>query len=284
MDGFKTLPKMAHFKEGGHVKHEEKKCSGGAMKKGGHFKEGGKADLAQDKKLIKKAFKEHDEAEHDKEPTEIKLKKGGRDKKKEGTVKKYKAGGNVNEKKPSGDAVKLEKVKPTGDKKAEAKSEATKRPSSRASDVEKEKGKKAGDVDKFEKVAPTGDKKADSESAAIKDGSTGYKKGHTVKKHKAGGKTKHFADGKSTGTPADITDQIARSQAYRAQQAQQALEAQNAPGGPGYVQQQQNQQLAQQAAQQPKPVPAMSNLTAQQIQQIVSSPRFQAISKMFPGR
>jgi hypothetical protein len=40
--------------------------------------ESSKADLAQDKKLIKKAFKMHDKQEHDGEHTNLsKLKKGG---------------------------------------------------------------------------------------------------------------------------------------------------------------------------------------------------------------
>ena len=75
MDGFKSLPKMQCFKEGKQVKSM---CGGGSYKKGGKAE---KSDMEQDKKLIKKAFKQHDEAEHDKEPTEIKLKKGGRSKK-----------------------------------------------------------------------------------------------------------------------------------------------------------------------------------------------------------
>jgi hypothetical protein len=66
MDGFKSLPKMAHFREGGHAKKEM--CGGGAMKRGGSVE---KEDEAQDKKMIKKAFKQHDEAEHDKEPTDL---------------------------------------------------------------------------------------------------------------------------------------------------------------------------------------------------------------------
>ena len=154
-------------------------------------KDGGKMemreDIKEDKKLIKKAFKQHDEAEHDKEPTEIKLRHGGRAKKKEGTVKKYKDGGGVygakktkedlksieeakemkpkmlkeggkpkkmatggsdvekEKSKPAGHKDPIKKVKPTGDKKAEAPSKASKRPAIRASDVEKEKFKPAGD-------------------------------------------------------------------------------------------------------------------------------------------
>ena len=51
------------------------------------------ADMAQDKKIVKKAFKMHDEQEHGGEKTDLsKLKKGGRAKMK-GTVRTYKAGG-----------------------------------------------------------------------------------------------------------------------------------------------------------------------------------------------
>lgn len=154
MDGFKSLPKMQCFKEGKQVKSM---CGGGSYKKGGKAE---KSDMEQDKKLIKKAFKQHDEAEHDKEPTEIKLKKGGRSKKAMGTVRKYREGGEVmgvykakkdakddeqmdkaknfkpkmiaegglasENKKPSGDAAKMEKVAPTGNKKADAMSGAKK--------------------------------------------------------------------------------------------------------------------------------------------------------------
>jgi hypothetical protein len=53
-----------------------------AMKKGGMMKEGGKADMAQDKAMIKKAFKQHDMQEHKGgKGTDLKLKKGGSSKK-----------------------------------------------------------------------------------------------------------------------------------------------------------------------------------------------------------
>jgi hypothetical protein len=39
--------------------------------------ESGKADMAQDKALIKKAFKQHDKQEHPGMHTKLKLKKGG---------------------------------------------------------------------------------------------------------------------------------------------------------------------------------------------------------------
>jgi hypothetical protein len=51
------------------------------------------ADIAQDKKVVKKAFKMHEEQAHGGEKTDLsKLKKGGRAKMK-GTVRTYKAGG-----------------------------------------------------------------------------------------------------------------------------------------------------------------------------------------------
>ena len=53
------------------------------------------ADIAQDKKIVKKAFKMHDEQAHGGEKTDLsKLKKGGRAKMK-GTVRTYKAGGMI---------------------------------------------------------------------------------------------------------------------------------------------------------------------------------------------
>ena len=57
------------------------------MKKGGKA-EGGKADMAQDKAMIKKAFKQHDSQEHmGGKGTNLKLKKGG--------MKKYASGGAI---------------------------------------------------------------------------------------------------------------------------------------------------------------------------------------------
>ena len=69
------------------------------MKKGGKMAEGGKADMAQDKAMIKKAFKQHDMQEHKGgKGTSLKLKKGG--KMATGGVVEaqggYKAGGIIN--------------------------------------------------------------------------------------------------------------------------------------------------------------------------------------------
>ena len=52
------------------------------------------ADIAQDKAIIKKAFRLHDAQEHPGEKTDLtKLKKGGRVKKKTGTVREFCGGG-----------------------------------------------------------------------------------------------------------------------------------------------------------------------------------------------
>jgi hypothetical protein len=155
MDGFSKLPKMAHFKEGGHAKKEAYCGGGSAYKKGGEV-----MDEKQDKAMIKKAFKQHDEAEHDKEPTEIKLRKGGRTGKKEGSVRKFKTGGSVvntyEAKKSSGDVDNIKKVKDIKPGKADAPNAATKRPNFKGSDVEKEQSKPAGDKDKLQKYRTGG--------------------------------------------------------------------------------------------------------------------------------
>lgn len=90
MDGFKPIIKM---KTGGSVSkavaaHEKKEMA--AEKKGMHM------DVAEDKKLIKKAVNLHDDQLHEGAKTDLStLKKGGRCKKDGGTVRKYKCGGNV---------------------------------------------------------------------------------------------------------------------------------------------------------------------------------------------
>jgi hypothetical protein len=65
------------------------------------FKEGGKADMAQDKAMIKKAFKMHDSQEHKGEHTNLtKLKKGGMMKKMaKGGMSKFEKSGKDVEKK-----------------------------------------------------------------------------------------------------------------------------------------------------------------------------------------
>lgn len=86
MEGFKKSSKMQCFKEGGTVKYKSRHSEKREMSE----------DVAQDKKIIKKAFSMHDAQEHKGEHTNLsKLKKGGRAKKDCGTVKKYKTGGSV---------------------------------------------------------------------------------------------------------------------------------------------------------------------------------------------
>jgi hypothetical protein len=89
MEGFKPFKKVQCFKEGGSVQKEVNFTKRDR-------KNVEPNDMAQDKKLVKKAFLQHDKAKHGgSEATEIKLKKGGRAKKDCGTVKKYKTGGVV---------------------------------------------------------------------------------------------------------------------------------------------------------------------------------------------
>lgn len=164
MDGFKSLPKM---KCGGSVDKAVKKCGGGYMKKGGRYAEGGKADIAQDKAIVKKAFKLHDKQEHKGEKTDLSsLKKGGRSKKAVGSVKKYKAGGAIEMKKDSGDLDDIKKIKATGIKKADAKSGAKELPN---------KYKKGGKVKKCAdggQIAPTMDPKPILDSRRYVGGGT----------------------------------------------------------------------------------------------------------------
>jgi len=107
MDGFKKLPKMQCFKEGGSVKSQiaafEKKES----------KSEGKKDIAQDKSMIKKGVRQHESALHKGEPkTELKLKTGGRAKKATGTVKKFeKASGEYGAKKTATDKKNIKEAK-----------------------------------------------------------------------------------------------------------------------------------------------------------------------------
>lgn len=121
MEGFTKLPKMQCFKEGGSV---QKKIENYEKRE---RKTEEKADLAQDKAIVKKAIRMHDVQEHKGEKTDLsKLRNGGRAKKDCGTVKKYKAGGSVTNvyeaKKASGDKDAIKKVKQIKPAKAAAES------------------------------------------------------------------------------------------------------------------------------------------------------------------
>jgi hypothetical protein len=128
MEDFKKLPKMQCFKTGGSVMSKPKAmCYGGKMKKGGEVDA---ADIKQDKAIVKKAIRMHDEQEHKGEHTDLsKLKKGGRTKKAVGTVKKFKTGGSVTNvyeaKKSSGDKDNIRKTKLIKPAKADAPSRAS---------------------------------------------------------------------------------------------------------------------------------------------------------------
>jgi len=138
VEGFKANPKMksqlACFREGGYV---TKKQLMAFEKKEDKAEE--KKDIAEDKKIAKKAISQHEAAQHKGESkTELKLKGGRRVPKAKGTVNKFKAGGstNVAEKgKPSGDKDATKKVK-AAPKKAAAPSKAkTKKPEVPGKDI-----------------------------------------------------------------------------------------------------------------------------------------------------
>lgn len=199
MEGFKPTIKM---KTGGSVSKAVAKCYGGAMKK----KTGGKmdaADIKQDKAIVKKAFKMHDEQEHGGERTDLsKLKKGGRSKKEVGTVRKYKSGGEVTNvyeaKKASGDKDNIKKVKQIKPAKAAAPSKASVKPNYKGSDVSKEKSKPAGHKDATKKV------KEDAKKAAAPSGAKGpdpFKKGGAAKKYADGGSVLTDLKNNILGTP-----------------------------------------------------------------------------------
>jgi hypothetical protein len=86
MEGFKTSQKMQCFKEGGAVKYKSRHSEKSEMSE----------DIAQDKKVVKKAFAMHDKQSHEGDKTNLsKLKKGGRMKKEGGCVGRYKDGGTI---------------------------------------------------------------------------------------------------------------------------------------------------------------------------------------------
>ena len=84
MEGFKQQKKVACFKEGGSVGYKSRKNHSEAKEEA--------SDIAQDKKIVKKAFKMHDEQSHDSKTDLSKLCGGGRAKS-GGKVKRYQAGG-----------------------------------------------------------------------------------------------------------------------------------------------------------------------------------------------
>lgn len=119
MEGFKTSPKMQCFKEGGAVKYKSRHSEKSEVSE----------DIAQDKKVVKKAFAMHDKQSHEGEKTNLsKLKKGGRMKKEGGCVGRYKDGGSIKMKKDAADVKDIQKIKLTKTKKAAAPSKAAVKP------------------------------------------------------------------------------------------------------------------------------------------------------------
>jgi len=233
MEGFKPFKKVAAFKEGGSVQKQIENFTKRDRKSVEP------ADTAEDKAIVKKAFGQHDKAKHGgSEPTEIKLKKGGRAKKETGTVKKYKAGGSVDNeysaKKASGDLDRIAKVKDIKPGKAAAPSKASVKPNFGGSDVEKEKSKPAGHKDPYIKSKQSG------KAAAAPSGTKGpdkFKCGGKVKKYAMGGDVMDAIGGLGTqlknnvmGTPEQ--NRIAQAQMDKVK-ARKAAEAAAMAGGLG---------------------------------------------------
>ena len=185
MEGFTKLPKMQHFKEGGSVQ----KQIANYEKRERKVEE--KADINQDKAIVKKAIKMHDVQEHKGEKTDLsKLRKGGRAKKDCGTVKKYKAGGNVTNvyeaKKASGDLDAIQKVKQIKPEVAAAPSKAAVKAKTGLGD---QKSMASGDKDATKRVKDTS-KIADAPSkGSVKAPSTpaAFCGGKSVKSYQVGG-------------------------------------------------------------------------------------------------
>ena len=226
MDGFKKIVKM---KTGGSVSKAAEYCMGGKA----HKKAGGevsKADIAQDKKVVKKAFNIHDKQLHDGEKTDLStLKRGGRAKKEQGTVKKYKTGGSVTNvyeaKKSAGDLDNIKKTKDIKPAKAAAPSKASERPALKGSDVEKEKSKPAGHKDSYIKSKES--EKSAAATSGAKGGPNKYKTGGGVKKFDGGGSVLTDLKNKIMGTPAQNQAALASEAKYLA-----AKRAQRAAGAP----------------------------------------------------
>lgn len=106
MEGFRQNPKMksqiACFKEGGSTTPAKKEAKS-------HMK----ADVAEDKKIVKKAVAQHEGAKHKgEEKTELKLKQGGRAKKDKPSVKRFDSKA-IKMKKDESDKKAIAKVKKT---------------------------------------------------------------------------------------------------------------------------------------------------------------------------
>jgi hypothetical protein len=188
MEGFKTLAKgVKCFKAGGSVyksRHSEKSEQ--------------KSDMAQDKKVVKKAFAMHDKQEHPGEKTDLsKLKKGGRSKKAVGTVKKFKCGGGVfGAKKTKEDIKNMDAAKTCKPKKlAIGGQPGASEAQQKFYDKNKAEAKVKEDKALYEAVGSRGDaaRKGMSEGRMDPMG-TAYKKGGKIKKCADGGRFNSIDD------------------------------------------------------------------------------------------
>ena len=257
MDGFKKLPKqIACFKEGGSIQRQVENFT----KRDRKSVESD--DIAQDKKVVKKAFGMHDTQQHDGEKTDLSgLKKGGRAKKATGTVKKYKTGGSVTNvyeaKKSAGDKDNIKKTKDIKPGKAAAPSKAASKPALKGSDVVKEKSKPSGDAAKLIKSKESG-KTADAKSGA-KETPNKYKKGGSIKKMADGGILDTLKNN-IMGTPQQ--NAIARQNEAKYLRAKQLQRASGSSMGPA---EQMATGLASAGQQmQPAPTPAPAAMPAPQ--------------------
>jgi len=187
MEDFKKLPKMQCFKTGGKVEAK-------AMCYGGKMKEGGEVDIAQDKKVVKKAFAMHDKQEHPGEKTDLsKLKKGGRTKKAVGTVKKFACGGGVfGAKKTKEDIKNMDAAKECKPKKLAMGGQAgATEAQQKFYDKNKANAKVKEDKAMYEAVGSRGDAaRKGMEEGRMDAMGTAYKKGGNVKKCAEGGSLK----------------------------------------------------------------------------------------------
>ena len=163
MEGFKVNPKMAKnlpcYAEGGAVKYKSRHSEKSEMSE----------DIAQDKKVVKKAFAMHDKQSHEGKKTDLKkLNKGGRMKKDSGCVGRYQAGGSIKMKKDAADIKDIQKIKLTKTKKAAAPSKAAIKPA----------------MSNIAEPAPTPAPGGDLSMIAP---AMGMKKGKSVKKYDTGG-------------------------------------------------------------------------------------------------
>ena len=181
MEGFKKLPKgVSCYREGGAVyksRHSEKSEVS--------------TDIAQDKKIVKKAFAMHDKQEHPGEKTDLsKLKKGGRAKKAVGTVKKYACGGGVyGAKKTAKDIKSIDDAKDCKPKKlAEGGQPGATEAQQKYYNKNKADAKVKEDKAMYEALGSRGDAVLKGMSEGRMDPmGTAYKKGGKVKKMNTGG-------------------------------------------------------------------------------------------------